>query len=231
LVATFLGGLLALKIRDRLKLILGFSAGAVLGVALFDLLPESLNLTASDGKFLTTAVLIATGFFLFMLLDRLFILHSHGDDEDCDNENHSGRLGAGSLAIHSFLDGLAIGLAFKVSNAVGVIVAVGVLVHDFSDGINTVSLVLRNHKSQAEALRWLILDAIAPVLGVTATFFFTLSQHTLGLLLGVFCGFFLYIGASDLIPESHRRHPKIFTTFMTLIGMVVIYAAIRLTNI
>jgi ZIP family zinc transporter len=226
LVATLLGGLIALKVSDKLKLVLGFSAGAVLAVALFDLLPESLSLTSNHGNYLATTLLVATGFFIYMLLDRLMVVHCH-DDENCANENHRGKLGPGSLSIHSFLDGLGIGLAFKVSAAVGLVVAAGVLTHDFSDGINTVNMALRNKQTRKQAFSWLIADAVAPVLGVLVTLFFSVSEHSLGLILAVFCGFFLYIGASDLIPESHRQHPKIFTTIMTLLGMAVIYLAIR----
>src|SRR3954464_11790098 len=81
-----------------------------------------------------------------------------------------------SLSLHSFLDGVGIGLAFKVSTAVGVVVAAAVLAHDFSDGINTVTMILKNRGRSWRAARWLLLDAVAPVLGVAVTFFFTLSD-------------------------------------------------------
>ena len=61
------------------------------------------------------------------------------------------------------------------------------------------------------AFRWLAVDAVAPLLGVASTYFFTLSDVHLGIVLALFCGFFLYIGASDLLPESHHRHPKALT--------------------
>jgi ZIP family zinc transporter len=139
-------------------------------------------------------------------------------------------LGAGSLSLHSFLDGLGIGFAFQVSAAVGAIVTVAVLTHDFSDGINTVSFVLKNQGTRHAAFRWLFVDAIAPVLGVITTMFFTLSEETLGALLALFAGFFLYIGASDLLPESQHAHPVRFTTVMTLLGVAVLYAVVRLAS-
>lgn len=109
--------------------------------------------------------------------------------------------------------------------------AIAVLVHDFSDGINTVSLILKNAGSRQSALRWLLLDALAPVLGVASTLFFTVPENTLGVALALFAGFFLYIGASDLLPESHHRHPQVLTTIMTLLGLVVLYGAIQLAGI
>ncbi len=229
-IATLLGGAFALKYKDKLHLVLGFSAGAVIGVAFFDLLPEALALGANTyGTSLVTSVM-ALGFIVFMILDRFFSLHAH-DDEHCENTNHRGKLGAAALAIHSFLDGVAIGLAFKVSPEVGTIVTFAVLAHDFSDGINTVSLILKNKGSRREALRWLTTDAIAPALGAIATLFFNVQDATLGLILATFCGFFLYLGASDLLPESHHSHPSFFTTFMTLLGIGVLYSVVRLAGI
>ncbi len=227
LVATLLGGLFALKFKDKLHLILGFSAGAVIGVAFFDLLPEAIELGKSKFEISVITSIVALGFAIYMLLDRFIVLHSDHDEHDGHN-HHRGILGAGSLAFHSFLDGAAIGLAFQVSSAVGSIVAVAVLVHDFSDGINTVNLILKSGGDRAKAFKWLLLDAIAPVLGVLSTRFFSLPEASLGIILAVFCGFFLYIGASELLPESHHSHPHKATTFMTLLGIAVLYIAIRI---
>jgi ZIP family zinc transporter len=132
------------------------------------------------------------------------------------------------LCLHSLLDGIAIGLAFQASHEVGIVVAVAVLTHDFSDGINTMNVVLKNDGKRRQGLRWLLLDAAAPVLGVALTRFFTLPAAATGAVLALFAGFFLYIGASDLIPESYHAHPKFLTTAMTLIGAGVLYLAIAL---
>jgi ZIP family zinc transporter len=253
LIATFLGGLFALKLRDKLHLILGFSAGAVIAVAFFDLLPESLDLSSGFYSNSVILAIAALGFIVYLILDRLVFLHAHAhveheaghgehhDDDHChdcpqDAEvektlKGGGILGAASLSVHSFLDGIAIGLAFQVSAAVGIIVAIAVLVHDFSDGINTVNMILKNKGARGQALRWLTADAVAPVLGIVATFFFTVPVQGLAIVLALFSGFFLYIGASDLIPESHHAHPKFMTTAMTVLGAVVLYIAIHFANI
>ncbi len=226
--ATFIGGAFALKFRDKLHLILGFSAGAVIGVAFFDLLPESINLASKSYQIATVTSITALGFALFILLDRFVTLHVHTHEHDEGQVHERGKLGAASLSVHSFLDGAGIGLAFKVSPAIGLIVAAAVLAHDFSDGINTVSLILKNDGSRMQALRWLSLDALAPLLGVTIVQAITLPEDRLGLVLALFCGFFLYIGASDLLPESHHNHPTFYTTFSTLLGMLVLYTIIHL---
>lgn len=229
-VSTLLGGLFALRIKDKLHLVLGLSAGAVVGVAFFDLLPESMSLSVGIYDTSTVATVIALGFAIYLLLDRTITLHSHSEGDPTEASHTRGKLGASSLSFHSFLDGVAVGLAFQVSASVAMIVTVGVLVHDFSDGINTVGMILRHGGDRERAMRWLLIDALAPVLGVLATLFFTLPESAFGLVLALFCGFFLYIGASDLLPESHHQHKAHFTTIATLLGMLIIYIAIHLAG-
>lgn len=229
-LSTVVGGLVALKLRDRLHLILGFSAGAVIAVAFFDLIPEAQKLAGESHQLSTITSFVGLGFLLYLLLDRLLMLHSHGHADDAEHEHSRGHVRAGSLSAHSFLDGVGIGLAFQVSAAVGLIVAAAVLVHDFSDGINTVNVVIRHGGHKRQALRWLMVDALAPVAGVLVTLFFSLPAASLGLLLALFAGFFLYIGASDLIPESHHVHPTFWTTFMTLVGAGALFIAITVSG-
>jgi ZIP family zinc transporter len=241
-VSTLIGGLIALRFKDKLHLILGFSAGAVIGVAFFDLIPEAIELGSDFYETSTIMTAVAIGFLFYLILDRLIFLHGHKHENEHQNfDEHKilteskeggtlkrGILGAGSLVVHSFLDGVAIGLAFQVSVAIGAIVAVAVLVHDFSDGINTVNMILKNHGQSKQAFRWLVASAVAPVLGAVSTMFFQLPEKSLSIVLALFSGFFLYIGASDLIPESHHAHPKFLTTIMTILGVAVLYIAISL---
>lgn len=234
-VATMLGGAVALRLRDRLHLILGFGAGAVVSVAFFDLLPEAIELSSGHHSVSTVTMVVGIGFLLYLLLDRLLLLgHAHADGEPHRGHVHGrvgrSRLRAGSLSLHSLLDGIGMGLAFQVSPAVGLVVGLAILAHDFSDGINTVNVIVRDGGDRRTALRWLLLDALAPVLGVAATFLFSASEESLGLLMALFGGFFLYIGAADLIPESHHAHPTFWTTFMTLVGALVLFLAIRIAG-
>jgi zinc transporter ZupT len=219
-LCTLLGGLLALRLRDKLHLILGFSAGAVIGVAFFDLLPEAITFGA---HFQTPAAILAwtaLGFLFYLVLDRILMFHGEAAPR--------GRFAAGVLCLHSLLDGIAIGLAFQASHRVGIVVTIAVLTHDFSDGINTMNIVLKNAGNRSQGLRWLLLDATAPGIGVASTFFFTLGGSSFGAVLALLAGFFLYIGASDLIPESYHAHPKFLTTLMTLAGAAALYMAITL---
>jgi zinc transporter ZupT len=229
--ATLLGGLFALYQQDRLHLILGFSAGALIGVAFFDLIPEALDLASAALGTQLIVTTIAVGFVAYMLLDRTIAPHGDKGSRTEKLWRRGGALGAGSLSAHSFLDGFAIGLAFEVSAAVGAIVSAAVLAHDFSDGINTVSIILRNKGDNRSAFGWLLIDAAAPVAGAASTVMLHVEQDALGVCLALFAGVFLYIGASDLLPESYHDHPTTGTTAMTIVGVLTIYVAVYLANL
>ena len=178
-LATLLGGSAALRFQNKFYLILGFSAGAVVGVAFFDLLPEALRLGRPHYGGQKITALVAVGFAVYAFVSNWLALPGQEACTEC-SRSRRGRLGAGSLSLHSLMDGIGMGLAFHVSAGVGLVVALGVLAHDFSDGINTVSLILKNGGTKKQALGWLWLDAAAPVLGVCTTFFFLAASHGAG---------------------------------------------------
>lgn len=243
--AIILGGVFAMKLRDKLHLVLGFSAGSVIAVSFFDLIPESIELGLGFYEPLIILSLTAVGFLVYLVLDRVIFLYSRRHDDhrvdggDNDNTRISdaghthgrGDLGAASLALHTFLDGISVGLAFQASPAIGIVVAAAVLAHGFSDGINVVNLILKDGGGVKKAFKWVIADAVAPLVGVIATMFFTVPDNVLCLILAFFAGSFLYIGASELIPESHHAHPKLLTTVMTIVGAGIMYAVIRLAGL
>ena len=227
--STLAGGLFALRFKDRQGLILGFSAGAVIGVSFFDLLPESLSLAKEKYSFEVITSVAALGFLIYMILDRLAILHAGSKENQLENPG-KGRIGAGSLSIHSLLDGIAIGLLFQISIPMAVVVAVAVITHGFSDGINTVMIILKNKCEKKEAVKWLLIDSIAPVAGIVSTFFFSIPASLLGLMFALFTGFFFYLGATDLLPETQHEY-SVWSTVMTVLGITVIYFSVRLSGL
>lgn len=119
LVSTTLGGVFALRHRDRLHLILGFSAGVLLGVVAFDLLPEIFELAAdtSTSTDLAMAALVIA-FLVFHVAEKTVLIHAAHEDEygGTDSHHHHQNLGlvsASALCLHSLIDGIAIGIAFK----------------------------------------------------------------------------------------------------------------------
>jgi ZIP family zinc transporter len=224
--ATMTGGLFALRLKSLLPVAMGFSAGAVIGVAFFDLAPEALQAGKGIWDPRTLLTVAAVGFFLYAVLDRLVARH------DCEGQAGPARgmMGAASFSAHSVLDGFAMGVAFHASREIGLVVAAAVLSHDFADGLNTVTVVTKNGGSRGFALRWLAVDAVAPILGASLSLLFTPGIGTLALLLALFCGFFLHIGASGLLPESHRAFPRPTTTLATLAGAAFLYAVTTLVQ-
>lgn len=221
--ATMLGGAMALRFASRLHLVLGFSAGAVIAVAVLDLLPEALRLAPVGGA-AKVAVLVAAGVLVYFVLAQVLARIGKGAPAQ------RGHFGAASLTAHSLLDGLAIGFGFQASMAIGFALAVAVLTHDLCDGFNTVNISLSGSGNATFARRWLIADAAAPLLGIAASRLIALKSSDLGPLIAVFAGFLLYIGAGDLLPESQKRRPGVWTATATALGFVLIWGVVRVTG-
>ncbi|HSP38011.1 MAG TPA: ZIP family metal transporter [Frankiaceae bacterium] len=230
--STVAGGLFALRHRDRLHLILGFSAGVILAVVAFDLLPEIAQLSMHTGTpFRTPMIALVVGFLGFHIIEKSLLIHNAHEGEYQPHTHGHPSVGIASalaLSAHSLTDGIAIGLAFQVGDTVGFSVAAAVIGHDFADGLNTVSLMLANHNSRARALALLALDALAPLLGAALTLLINVPDRDLLIYLGVFAGFLLYIGASDVLPEAHADHPSSATIAMTVLGTGIMYVIIAL---
>lgn len=231
-VSTTFGGLFALRYRDRLHLILGFSAGVILGVVAFDVLPEISRLAGeTHTAFKVPMIALVVGFLAFHIVEKSLLIHNAHEDEYGAHDHRHPAVGVASalaLAGHSLTDGIAIGLAFQVSASVGVGVAIAVIGHDFADGLNTVALMLTNRSSRRNALRFLALDALTPLAGVGLTLLFHVPDRGLLIYLGAFAGFLLYIGASDVLPEAHAKHPSGKTLALTVLGAVLMYVIIGL---
>ncbi len=226
LISTGLGGMAALRFRDRMHLLLGFSSGAVIAVALFDILPEVFALDHGASYM----PLAGIGFLAFFALERYTAMHRSREHvhTSAAHEQELGALSATGLTFHSFLDGIAIGVGFQTSNQIGLLIAMGIIAHDLSDGLNTVTVVLAHGNPRARAMMWLALDMIAPVLGAATTLLFNLSGM-LPFVLAFFAGSFIYIGASDLLPEA-KEHDSPLVGVATAMGMLAIYLTTRILH-
>src|SRR5215469_12759149 len=171
--STLTGGLFTLRnSKLPVKFFFAFAAGALIGVSFFDIFPEIINLLES-GVVDSTAALgtVVIAFLFFHILDRTITIHSLGSHPEGDaGRMTNGRIRASGLAIHSFLDGVAIGTAFHIGLSLGILVGLAVVLHDFSDGLNTVTVMLRAGAKSRPAFYWLLTDAITPLLGAASTF-------------------------------------------------------------
>jgi ZIP family zinc transporter len=228
--STMAGGLVARRYRDQLHVFLGLAAGMLLGAALFDLLPEGLEAARRLGRapILVTGA-AAGGFLAFHLLEKFLALHSHPEPQYAEPGHlHVGDLGAFAVTVHSFFDGAAIGLAFQVSGSTGFAVASAVIAHDFSDGLNTAMLLKDAHERRATA--WLVADAAAPCLGAVTTLVWSFPRLWIAPLLGIFSGFFLYLGAAHLLPEAHRRKSGVRVLAATIAGFALLFGISRIVG-
>ena len=230
-VATAAGGLLALRAKDRLHLVLGLAAGLLLGLVAFDLLPEVFAMSSSEflGAPAVSVALIA-GFLLLHVYERFFGSHEPAESDYGHDHQHSanvaGGLGALAMGGHVFLDGLALGVAFTIDNKLGVAVFIALLVHAFSDGLNTVSLLIKSGKWTRKGVWLLGVDSVARVSGAAIGSSLALSENFTALYLAAFSGILIYLATSHILPEAHARHASRWTLVSTLAGVAIMWVLV-----
>jgi len=228
-VSTLLGGLFAIKFKDKLHYIMAFAAGVLLGVVAFEIFPEIIEQVNVHG-FNSISIMIALvlGFFIFHILEKSILLH-HAHEHDYAEHKHPdvGVFSALALIGHSFIDGIGIGLGFQISPAVGMLIAVAVISHSFTDGLNSMTFMLNHGNKEKKSKIFLLIHALAPVLGAASTLLFTVPAYFLTLYLGFFAGFLLYIGASDILPEAHSKKSSYGLMSLTILGTLFIFFITR----
>jgi len=224
-----LGGILGMSIllikenwarRNSLKLIC-LSVGIFLGLIFLHFLPEAIELN-SNALWFTLG-----GFLVFYLLESLMLLHSHSDEEATGERHHSfGVLAVVGLSLHSAFDGLSIGVGFEVSKELGYLATFGVLAHKIPDGIAIASILFFAKELKKTVINYSILISSVTPIGTLITLFLIhdISAKMVGGLLAFSSGFFTYIAASDLIPQTHKERG--FQNFLyIIIGIAIMFVA------
>ncbi|MFF0457360.1 ZIP family metal transporter [Nocardia africana] len=232
--STLAGGLVAARIGERKRLILGLAAGIMLGVVAFDLIPDAL---AESDRVVSgvPGVLVAAviGFFTIHIIEREMAIHI-GHEQDFGRHTHDfpsvGLVATGGLIFHSMLDGLSIGVGFQTGTALGISVAIAVISHDFADGFNAFTIPTLYGNARRRALTLLALDALAPVAGAIIGTVIRVPPDVAGLYLGYFAGFLLYLATSDILPEAHSGRPSRTVLFCTIAGAALMFAVAALQD-
>lgn len=232
-VAAVLGGLFAIHYRKKgFNRILGFTAGVILGVIAFDVLPEMFEIAHEFSLDATwVMVTLVAGFLGFHIAEKLLLIH-HQHETQYGKHRHPqvGMLSALAIGGHSLLDGVGIGLAFQVNTAVGVAVALALIAHRFADGLNTATLMIAHKNTVRRALQLVLFNGALPLVGAASTLFFTLPEEFLAYYLAFFAGFLLYIGASDILPQAHDEKSDRLTILLTIVGVVFMFLVTRLVT-
>jgi ZIP family zinc transporter len=230
-IATTTGGFIAIKSKDRLHLVLGLSAGLLLGLVAFDLLPEVFSMGTKE--FLhapVVSIALIAGFLLLHFYEQIFGSHEPAESDYGHDHSHSsdiaGALGAVAMGGHVFLDGIALGVAFEVSNNLGLAVFIALLVHAFSDGLNTVSFLIKSGAWGKKGIWLLGVDALARISGAALGSTLALSDNFVATYLALFAGIVIYLATSHILPEAHSRHKSRYTIMATLLGVAVMWALV-----
>lgn len=227
--AALIGSYTAIKSQKWLNIALALTAGLVLGLVTFDLLPEIFEIVQSQKLDpIWPMIAMTSGFLLFHLFEKFVPVHE-ASERGYSPHRHP-RLGvarAVALSGHSFLDGLSIGVAFQVSSTVGLAVALAVIGHRFADGFDTTTFMLFHKNKLTHIKRWLAVVVLMPIAGGLASLTFSLSESTLAIYLGFFAGIILYISASNLLPQAHSEDSSKRSISLTILGVVFMFAVTR----
>lgn len=213
-----------------MALVLAFAAGIILGVVAFDLLPEIFELTHQlNIDPLNSMVALVIGFLAFHILEKTVLIHNvHEADYAEHHHPNVGIFSAVALILHSVMDGFSIGLGFQLSSVAGILITAAIIPHRFVDGLNVVALMLHNKNRTKTILQFLLIAALAPFAGVMLGEMITLPDKFILYYLGIFAGFLLYIGASDILPEAHSKKSSASAIFLTVFGVALIYVITRI---
>ena len=204
-----LGGLLiasgVLLVNDSLRSklvpeLVSYAVGALLGISMMGLLPESLASLAPARVFAT----LLGGILLFFILEKL-VLWRHCHTHDC--EVHESTVASVMIGdtFHNFVDGAVIGAAVLTSVPLGVSTAIAIAAHEIPQELGDFAILLHAGYSRQKALLLNVLSALASVAGTIGAFLaFDIVPRTLPYFLVIAASSFLYVAMADLIPGLHR---------------------------
>jgi len=197
-----------------------FSAGALIGGAFFHLLPEAIDINKDPAKVFAYSL---TGFCLFFLIERILRWH-HCHKFDCDTHRHLGFLNLIGDGVHNFLDGIIIISAFSVNAALGIPITVSIILHEVPQELSDYGVLLHSGFTKTRALFYNFMAAAIAIIGVIAGYLLLDSIQNINQYLIPFAaGNFIYIGASDLIPEIHQERNAVKSLFSFLIFLSALF--------
>lgn len=222
-------GIFSLMLREALLkrilfILIAFAAGALLGVAFMDLIPEAME--KSPGANVFGYVLF--GILSFFVLER-FIFWRHCHDGKCDVHtfNYLNLIGDG---IHNFIDGMVIAAAFLTDFALGIVTTLAIILHEIPQEIGDFGILIYGGFSKFKALLYNFLSSLTAFIGAISTYFFySYIENSITVLLALAAGGFVYIATADLMPELQKEvdFKKSVVQLLSLIAsMLLVWALV-----
>lgn len=207
-----------------------FAAGAFLGAAFFDLLPEASELAGGIDIFAWVFI----GIMIFFLLERFIHWFDHHQAVEHNHQDSDATIPLIVLGdtVHNLIDGMVIAISFLANPAIGVVSAIAVAAHELPQEMGDFGVMLSKGLSRNKVLGYNILTALAAFAGALITYWSRdMIAGVLPILLAVTSGFFIYIALSDLVPDIHhksREKMAALETILLFLGAGFVWLAIRL---
>lgn len=224
-LVAFTGGLFVILKAEAMKraahFMVSFAVGALLSVALLNLIPEAIEMASAEN----ILPFVLLGIILFFVLEKsLFWYHCHGGV--CPVHTYTYLVLWGDF-MHNFVDGIIIALAFLADFQLGVLVSIAVILHEIPQEIGDFSILITGGLSRKKALVYNYFSALSVVIGATITYF--LGAWLLPFLpfaIAIIAGNFIYLASADLMPELHEvsslRHGLVQVLFIVIGALAVI---------
>jgi len=204
-------GVISLLLKDKFLekvvfYLVAISAGSLMGGALLHLIPEALESAQNEHDIENIFISVLAGFAVFFILERVLHwhhCHKHGENCEVHPFTYLNLVGDG---FHNFIDGVVIAAAFSLSVELGIATTLGVILHEIPQEISDFGVLIYGGFSKLKALIYNFISAIFAVLGAVFGFMLIHSaQSLIPFLVALTAGGFIYISASDLIPELHKE--------------------------
>lgn len=225
-----LAGVFTLAIKDKLLqrilfYLIGFSAGALIGGAFLHILPEVLAQTNST----TTFYYLIAGFVFFFLMEKYFYWRHCHEGRTCDVHavTYLNLVGDG---LHNFIDGMVIAASFIVSIKLGVVTTVVIILHEIPQELGDFGVLVYGGFSKKKALICNFFSGLTAIVGAICGYFLADFSHgSANIILPITAGGFIYIAASDLIPELHKENDlkRSSLAFLAFLSGIIFMAAAK----
>ena len=193
-------GLKESLLRRIVMVLVGFASGTLLGGAFFDLLPEAVNMINPP---ITIFYFVILGIIVFFCIEK-FLHWRHCHEEECQVHTFAyiSLVGDG---VHNFIDGMIIAATFVFSFELGLITTLAVISHEIPQEIGDFGVLIYGGLGKRKALTYNFISALTAILGAIVTYYMVYLRNNYTLLVPFAAGGFIYIAATDLMPELHKK--------------------------